>query len=635
MTDALRTSYRPDIDGLRAVAVLPIVAFHAGTPWLGGGFVGVDVFFVISGFLIGSLVDKQCAAGTFSFRGFYARRVRRIAPALLATLGGTLALGVAYGLPAELAGLGRTTLAALASVSNIYFWRHSDYFDTPAQAQPLLHTWSLSIEEQFYLFLPVGMVLLYRWLPRRGARTALIGAGALLSFAASAALVDDYPTATFYLLPTRAWELLLGVLVGLWPVRALARPAVREAVAAAGAGMIAAALFLFTPKTVFPGPAALLPCLGAACIIAAGQAGPSVVGRALSTRPAVFVGLISYSLYLWHWPVIVFQTSDEFLVGRAHPALETLAVMAASFALAVVSWRFVEQPFRSRERVGSRALFGAVGGTAALAGAAGLAMVASGGFPSRFSPAAREIASFLDYDSRHQYRAGVCMISSNWSFADYQDDQCLTEAPGRKNYLLLGDSHAAHLWRGLVEALPAAHVMQATASGCRPTLEPAPGEWDQCRAVMDHALREFLPSHPVDALLLAAKWEADDLPGLGRTLDWARAHGTEVVLFGPIVQYEIPVPRLYAHAQGSGEDLLSSRRRLDVERLDEKLAALAAAKGVAYVSLWDVMCRHANCLAVTAEGRPLQFDYGHVTTEGSRVVAKLAVAGTVIDEGVR
>ena len=582
------------------------------------------------------MIDQECAAGVFSLRKFYARRIRRIAPALIVTLAATLVLGIVHGLPAELAMLGKTTVAALLSVSNIFFWRHSGYFDSPAQTQPLLHTWSLSIEEQFYLFLPLGMILLYRALPqRRGGRTLLVAAAAVASFALAAAMLRDSPTATFYLLPTRAWELLLGALVWLHPFAILDRPIVRNMAAGAGAALIVATLFTYTTQTPFPGVAALPPCAGAACIIAAGQAGPTAVGRALSLKPLVFVGLISYSLYLWHWPIIVFQNSDNILISQASPATEMLAVAAASFAAAVISWRFIERPFRSRQVTPSAPLFGAVGGSALLVGGVAAAAIVTGGLPSRFTPEARHVAAYLDYDPRQQFRAGTCMISSGWDFGDYRDDKCLTEVAGKKNYLLLGDSHAAHLWRGLVDALPLAHVMQATASGCRPLLHAAPENWGQCRLLIDHVFQDFLPSHPVDAVLMAAKWEEGDLPGLALTLDWAKKHGVKVVLFGPIVQYDAPVPRLLASALSSGDDVLSAQRLSAVKRLDGEVKALAAAKQVPYVSLWDVMCRQENCMALSPDGRPLQFDYGHVTTEGSILLAKLALEGTSIDEGVR
>ncbi|MFC0384630.1 acyltransferase family protein [Muricoccus vinaceus] len=615
--------YRADIDGLRAIAVLSVVAFHADIGALGGGYVGVDVFLVISGFLIGSLVHGQVCAGTFTFRDFYERRIRRILPAFLVMLAGTLLLGARFAMPAEMTELGRSSLAALLSLSNIHFQRNTDYFDTPAESQPLLHTWSLAVEEQFYLLLPPAIVLVHRFMPR--ALRPFVLASAAASLALSMVAIKAYPDATFYLLPTRAWELLLGMLVGLYRFPLLENARVRSAVAALGAAMVLTAILAFTEHTTFPGTAALLPCLGAACVIAAGGAGPTAVGRALSARPLVLTGLMSYSIYLWHWPVIVFQRADAFLVSRGNTLVETLVILAASILAGAASWHFVEKPFRSRQRVGRAALFRAAGGGSAALAAAAAVVIGSGGYPSRFPPGAREAAAFLDYNPRANYRAGTCMISSGFTFQNFRKEVCLARSASERNFLLLGDSHAAHLWRGLEQIIPDANIMQATASGCRPTLRAAPRAWNECRMVVDHALREYLPSNAVEALVLAAKWEQADLPGLAETLDWARGRGVKVILLGPIVQYEAAVPRLVANSLRSGHDLLGRHRLSRLKRLDAEMRALAQSRGARYVSLWDIMCAQANCLATTAEGRPLQFDYGHVTAEGSRRLAELVI----------
>ncbi|HEY8610486.1 MAG TPA: acyltransferase family protein [Roseomonas sp.] len=617
-------SYRSDIDGLRAVAVLFVVAFHAGIGPFGGGYLGVDIFLVISGFLIGSIVDRSVAAGSFSFRDFYERRVRRIAPAFLFMLFGTLLLAIQYAPPSEMAEVGRTSVAALLSLSNVYFWRNTDYFAKLAESQPLLHTWSLSVEEQFYLLMPPVVVLLYRWLP--GARRPLVLAAAILSFLASILAAKNYPAASFYLLPTRAWELLLGMLVGLYQFRPLEKQLTRSMVATLGAAMIGVAVFAHTGKVPLIEPAPLLPCLGTACIIAAGRAGPTLIGRLLSARPLVLIGLMSYSIYLWHWPIIVFQRSDAFLTAEAGPAINTLVIFVASLVMGGVSWYAIERPFRSREKMGRGSVFGVVGTSAALAGAIGVFGVTSGGYAWRFPDLAREAAAYLDYDPRPQYRAGTCMISSGFGFENFRQDVCLARSAGQKHYLLLGDSHAAHLWSGLEQAVPQATIMQATASGCRPTLHAEAGAWDQCRLVVNHVLKNYLSTRPVSAVLLAAKWEEGDIPGLEQTLDWARGQGVKVILFGPIVQYRTPVPRLVANSLRTGENLLEKHRIKHLQQLDHRLRAIALARGVQYVSLWDIMCSHQNCMATTSDGRPLQFDYGHVTEEGSRLLAELIVA---------
>lgn len=306
--------YRADIDGLRAIAVMAVVAYHAGIKAAGGGFIGVDIFFVISGYLIGSIVLGEAREGQFSLLRFYERRVRRLLPALVLVLCATFALAAVYSFPAELVQLGRSMLAALFFASNIFFWRHSGYFDAPAETQPLLHTWSLAVEEQFYLFFPLTLVLLVRYAPQY--LKVVIVAATALSLLLCIEATADFSKASFFLLPMRAWEFLLGVLIAIGLFPRLPDPLIRNVAAAAGLAMICAAILVFTNETPFPGFSALLPTVGAALVIGSGLSGPTFVKRLLSLRPVVFVGLISYSLYLWHWPVIVFQRSDAFFWSR-------------------------------------------------------------------------------------------------------------------------------------------------------------------------------------------------------------------------------------------------------------------------------------------------------------------------------
>jgi len=614
--------YRPDIDGLRAVAVLAVVAYHAGIATVGGGYVGVDVFFVISGFLIGSIVLDEAREGRFSVRRFYERRIRRILPALVLVLLATFALATVHALPTELAQLGRSMLATLFFASNIYFWRHSDYFDAPAEMQPLLHTWSLAIEEQFYLFIPITLVLLVRHAPRQ--LNALAIAGTVLYLLLCIWATRHFQTASFYLLPTRAWELFLGILIALGLFPRMDRPLIRNFAAAAGLAMVGAAVFLFTSETNFPGANALLPTVGTALVIGAGLSGTSLVGRLLSLRPIVFVGLISYSLYLWHWPILVFQRSDAFLVENVRPEVGAGAAIALSFVVAILSWRFVERPFRSRANFRAPKIYRVAAAAGTVAAATALVAVGTGGLPHRLPSQARAVASVLAYDPEAQYRTGRCMISSGFDAADLAAD-CLAKSSTERNYLLVGDSHAAHLWYGLDAELSGVNVMQATSSGCRPFADE-PDAFQRCRQVMDRVFKDRRALDGVDKLLIAAQWGEDDVANLSRTLDWARERDVEVVLFGPIVQYRSAVPRILAQQRWHGPtDLLGRQRLSDLAALDRRLAAIATAKGVRYVSLWSLMCRHAGCLAYDRAGTPLQFDDGHLTAKGSVSLARLLV----------
>lgn len=423
--------YRPDIDGLRAVAVLSVLAYHLKVGAFRGGFVGVDIFFVISGYLISAIILKDIAAGKFSIASFYERRIRRIFPALIVTLIGTSILAYRYFLPSELTTYAKSLLAALFSLSNFYFWRHSGYFSAPVETIPLIHTWSLAVEEQFYLFLPIFLALAHRYFPRKIRFTVIVIA--LCSFAASAVGAFRDPTATFYLADSRAWELMLGVLISLDVFPEVSRPFFRNLLAVFGMLLICISVFAYSSDTPFPGVAALAPCLGAAMIIAAGLSGPSLVGRILSLKPVVFVGLISYSLYLWHWPIIVFQGMESVLVSGVSVRMAKLICIGVSFAVATLSWKFVESPFRAGHmRMPRATLFKFAAGAAAAVAAAGIAAITSGGFPSRYPSKAIQVASYLDYDSAKYFRDGTCFISSGYKYSDYDFSRCLSEDPGKE-----------------------------------------------------------------------------------------------------------------------------------------------------------------------------------------------------------
>ena len=341
MSGSSSSAYRADIDGLRALAIVPVLLFHVAAPGFHGGFVGVDVFFVISGYLITGIVAREVAAGRFSLLDFYRRRALRIFPALFVMLAVYAAVAYATLLPGELAAFAKSMLATALFSSNFYFHQSSGYFAPAAHAMPLLHTWSLAVEEQFYLVWPLLLMLLAH--RTRHAAVGLAAVLAALSFGAAAWGVSHDPAGSFYLSHARAWELLIGALLVWLPPRVLVHRGLRELTAGLGLAAILVAVKFFNQGTPFPGPMALLPVLGAAAIIAAGAAGPTAVGRVLSLRPLVFIGRVSFSLYLWHWPLIVFAQTALFLEQTA--AVRMLLVLL-SFGLAVLSWRFVETPFR-------------------------------------------------------------------------------------------------------------------------------------------------------------------------------------------------------------------------------------------------------------------------------------------------
>ena len=615
--------YRSDIDGLRALAVIPVVAFHAGLPGLAGGFVGVDIFFVISGYLICGMIAADIERGRFSLPRFYKRRVMRIFPALFGMFLVASVLSYHYLLPVELTDYSKSMLFAALSVSNIYFSQTTGYFDAPAETKPLLHTWSLGVEEQFYVICPLLMLLAYRFFKSHVA-TALTVCAAL-SYIGLLLIQTRNPTFAFYLTPFRAWELLLGALLSLRVFPRLSTPRHKNFAGLFGVAVVLATMMGLSSSTPLP-MITTLACLGAALIIASSETGLSLVGGALSNRLLVFVGKISYSLYLWHWLFIVFQNSDSFLFERSDSIETKLGLIAASVLTAYLSWRFIETPFRRWTPDTSLAsVFG--GAIASIGLIIFLAAAALGldGAQYRFPHRVNTIASYLGYDPGVAFRAGRCYLSTNCQI--FNAGNCLTKVADKKNYLLVGDSHAAHLWLGLQRSLPDVNVMQASATMCRPVMREY--SWPDTRAcgkLMHYVFDDYLARERVDEVLLSASWKEEDLPALSNTVDRLIDRGLKVIVMGPIVEYDRPLPRLLVDGLRQGDaHFADSRRTAGVLERDRRLRNLVTAKGARYVSIYDAVCGHGPCETFAEGDIPLQFDAGHLTAEGSMKVARQLV----------
>jgi peptidoglycan/LPS O-acetylase OafA/YrhL len=620
------SAYRPDIDGLRAFAVTAVIGFHAGLGAFAGGYIGVDVFFVISGYLITRIIDREIDDGRFSLLKFYERRVRRIFPALLVMLLAVWLFGAASLYPTEMKTLNESLIATILSVSNIYFYTSINYFH-PGDGMALLHTWSLSVEEQFYVLFPLMLLALKHWLPRL--MMPILMALFVVSLVASAIGVYQFPSATFYLLPTRAWELMVGCLLALWTPSFQLSRMMREALALIGALLLGVSMAMLDSKMPFPGLLAVAPCIGAGLIIFAGNGGTTLVTKALSWRPVVFVGLISYSLYLWHLPVMAFLDNESLLFHLALPLKVTrIAMLVVIAALGYLSWRFVEKPFRNQTNWPMARIFRAAGtASAALFGLGCLTLSLNGQVNPTQDPRSLHAASYLAYPAEAGFRKGTCFLMPDHSLADFDDAQCLTPQPDRSNVLLVGDSFAAHLYTGLDQSMRDTHVLQATFGACQPLKGHIRDA--KCAAFYDKALSFAATNPDIDYVVLAGRWSRPQLAGLSDTLAWLRDRGVRVLLVGSPPTYKLALPRLLALSYRDGVDLIPKALEDGAFDLDHSLAELAAQHGADYMSLLSEYCDGKTCHVQTPTGQPMAYDDGHFTQEGS------ILAGQKIAEHLR
>ena len=630
--------YRSEIDGLRAVSVLGVVAYHAFPRALTGGFVGVDVFFVISGFLITSNILADCAQGRFSIARFYEKRARRLLPALAAVLAATTLAALVLLPPQELRDYGASLLWVSGFLSNVHFRLATGYFAHAAADQPLLHTWSLSVEEQFYIVWP----LVVAWLAQGHVRRLrpIVWIASLASLALAQWWLGRDPTPVFYLVPFRAWELGLGALVA---VGALPTPGPRaaEALSGLGLGMVVVAMCVLDSHTPFPGVAAALPCVGAMLFLHATAGTPTLAARTASWRPAVFVGLISYSLYLWHWPVLVF---GRIVVARPLVGSEALVAVVLAFALAILSWRFVEQPFR---RPGSFTRSQILGGSAALlaTGAlAGLMLVQTQGLRALASPGvllAERAEDSMDWRclQRPNHALPVARVP------------CMSGVR-RDGYdaLLWGDSHANQIAPALRTAA-VAHgltLREATEGACWPVLGPKPpdvGIGSNCLAFNRAVIAEARADPHLSVVVVAARWsslvrvvaDAGESPAnlqprisalIGGTFaDLRRALGPNVriIAIGSTPEFDMWIAQCYARERRVAHSGDRCNRLRPTDSTSSGIADAAVARAVSMVpGVSAIFPRALFCTADycrTRDGNTILIrDDHHLTNEGGGLV---------------
>jgi peptidoglycan/LPS O-acetylase OafA/YrhL len=646
------------MDGLRGVAVLAVVLFHLGAGgaagfipggFIPGGFAGVDVFFVISGYLIASQLYAEAETGSFSLLRFYERRARRILPALLATLVASSAAAALLFYPRELVAFTTSAIAAALFCANLHFQAMGDYFAPAADTVPLLHLWSLGIEEQFYIAFPLllAAVMKLNRRSRDAASRAPISAplGAALAFllvvsvAASQALIAASPGAAFFSAPSRAFELLIGCMLALPRVPSPSALGARLA-SLAGAGCLAGTFALFDRSTPFPGLFALVPCLATAAIIwSGGAAAPAPVSRLLALRPLVLIGRLSYSLYLVHWPVLVF---GKRLLPHAEPMSFAVGAALVSLALAIVSYQLVEQPFRRRgeARPAGRGLVAAATAMAAVVVLGAITVQQSGFAGSADNPRARVLAH-LQFDPRPLYRSRECFLDPDQDLTSIDVKRCLPDGSG-KAAMLWGDSHAADLYPGLKIAFADAgySLGELTASACGPLVGRDAPARPKCRLFNDQVLALLLTLKPT-MVILAAEWfpDPDAVKLLDQTVTVLSNGGSKVIILGNSPLFKASVPNLIADRMPSGaensmnglttglsSDLASVQ---DVELNFEHAADgvmstdFAGRPDVRYVSIFETVCPNSRCPLLANDETPIYFDASHLTGAGSLMFAKV------------
>jgi len=651
--NAASTKYRPDIDGLRAFAVVPVVLYHAGIPHFSGGYVGVDVFFVISGYLITSLIITEVDAGRFSLLHFYERRMRRIFPALFFVMACCAAFGWFVLAPNDFTQLGTSIFATSIFLSNVLFWRQSGYFDTSAAEKPLLHTWSLAVEEQFYVFFPLYLLLIAKWFPRH--RLLVTAVLCALSLLLSAIAVYYKPWATFYLAPTRAWELLLGALLAIGAVAPIQTMPYRNAAFAIGVTLITAAVLGYTKETIFPGAAALLPTAGAALVIWAGARATTLADHTLATGPAVFAGKISYSIYLWHYPLFAF--AGYLSIDKLSP-VSTFYLVIALPLLAIVSWRFVEQPFRkvtSAPRKSGRAV--AVGLVTILAFAGfGLMIPLYNGFGSRMSPGVfHKLAEEDDTDPDRE----TCLDSLATNLSRESLCKIGVSANGAPTFLLWGDSHAEAL-RPALDVVAKKRALSGYFVGwldCAPLSGVRNLKEKKCDEGNEAVFRFLAEDRSIKTVILAARWswsaegrrykseDAEDrqlliLPGESEANHLnnheAFAYGLEqtisrlvklektVWIVGPIPEVGYRVPKaLYLQSLGLYANApIEPTTDEFYQRQDFVLSVfhdLATRYPLHFIWPHEAFC-HEHVCEVQRDGMPLYSDNNHLSVYGARSI---------------
>ena len=606
--------YRPDVDGLRAIAVILVLNFHAFPQAAPGGFVGVDVFFVISGFLITGLIAHELDQKRFSLLGFYSRRIRRIFPALIMVLAATLALGWLWMLPSAFAQLGSDAFASAAFFANIALLLQSGYFDIESARKPLLHLWSLGIEEQFYLFWPLLLMLAVRLRLSMVAMALVLG---IASFVLNVVMIGPDPVATFYLPFTRAFELLAGAVLFRGWSRIDQGDAASNWRAWTGMALIAVSAAILDPYRAFPGWWALLPVCGTALLLSAPKAW---LCRVVLASPAlVWIGLISYPLYLWHWPLLVFSAMIKF--GPLSLAEREL-ILLASGLLAWGTYRFVEKPIRFG-RPNPRKVFALCAGMVLIA-ASGVVVVSGHGLDFRLPAEIRAMANVPTQSASWRFHECLLDLSHEMEFAETCVDR-----DRRPLVLIWGDSTAGALLPGLRKSQEAKNfgIAQFTSASCVPALNVDVAGTPNCRAINDKVLSLAQQLKP-EIVLLHGTWDRH-LDSVAETVAvLKRTTNARIVVLGSVPWWKRGLPNEVLRFFLLHHRLIPERAdRAEPDATGATLRDKVVPAGAEFISAWDAMCNADGCLTRIGDGAAdiSASDQVHLTEKGSEYLVNSVI----------
>ncbi|OCR25638.1 acyltransferase [Pseudomonas syringae] len=616
--------FRKDINGLRAIAVIAVLLFHFNPGWLPGGFAGVDIFFVISGYLITGIIVRSLHKGNFSLIAFYKSRARRIIPALAALCFVLLLAGWFYLLPLEYSELGKHIAGSLGFVSNFVYWAEAGYFTAGAHEKWLLHTWSLSVEWQFYMIYPLALLALSRFIAQRNLRWWML-AGCLLGFGFCVVASFLWPEPAFYLLPTRAWELLVGGVACVFPVKLRALP--QRLLEATGLGLMLASFVLLSEKDVWPGYLSLLPVLGTLAVIISARQDSFMTSNPFSQ----WTGKLSYSLYLWHWPVVVFMSYAGYLGDTFNAFLG----IACAFALGLASYQLIEKSPPKAPNTKRRWKFATVSGLITMVFAAATAVSATEGAisPLRTVSISDKARFVQDYADRQKNLYELYWLKCDAFSAFTQrglsgiDESC-THKQGEGGVFLWGDSHAQALSLGLRTSLPAGTPFyQVASASCRPSLTLDNGRATPPRVTCNYSNKKALESiqklQP-DVVVIAQKDEHDKT-------HWSdiaarlKSYGVKhIVLLGPLPQWNPSLPSVIANRHWGLNESHITDAALDqsVMAADKAIRRQIDPQSVDFVSLIDKLCVANSCLVRLQDDSLLQIDSGHLSEKGSLYIVK-------------